>query len=303
MPESYPSYDRLVQVRQLEYLVALAREQHFGRAADVCHVTQSTLSEAISRLEQELGVTLVERGHHFNGLTAEGIRVLASARAILAAHEALDSDLALLRGNLVGRLRIGVVPSAIAMVPVLLERFSRENPLVDIDVRTDLTARGIQSQLTDYELDAGISYLDDLPPQFHARELYREEFFVVTDSSTVDGQWATTGFPWEQLAELPLVLLSRRNRARRFLDAALATESVVVQPAVETSSVALLFLYLARGRWSSIVSRSAIEGFRLPPGKVAVPLHLPGTLSVGLVTSTKRPGSLIVQHLEATLDE
>jgi len=65
-----------VDIRQLQYLVALAREKHFTRAAQACHVTQPTLSGRIRQLEQELGVPIVERGQRFHGLTPEGERVL-----------------------------------------------------------------------------------------------------------------------------------------------------------------------------------------------------------------------------------
>ncbi|MFD1533608.1 LysR family transcriptional regulator [Pseudonocardia aurantiaca] len=65
-----------IQISQLEYVAALARERHFGRAAATCHVSQSALSEAIRKLEAELGDTIVERDHRFGGFTAEGGRVV-----------------------------------------------------------------------------------------------------------------------------------------------------------------------------------------------------------------------------------
>ena len=71
-------------IRQLIYLDALAREKHFRRAAEACHVSQPTLSAAIAQLEEELGVLIVERGRRFQGLTKEGEVVLAHARRILA---------------------------------------------------------------------------------------------------------------------------------------------------------------------------------------------------------------------------
>ena len=71
-------------IRQLAYLVALARERHFGRAAAACNVTQPTLSAGIRHLENELGVPLVERSQRFQGLTAEGERVLTWAQRIIA---------------------------------------------------------------------------------------------------------------------------------------------------------------------------------------------------------------------------
>ena len=65
-----------MDIRQLQYLVALSREKHFTRAAQACHVSQPTLSGRIRQLEQELGVPIVERGHRFHGLTPDGERVL-----------------------------------------------------------------------------------------------------------------------------------------------------------------------------------------------------------------------------------
>ena len=78
--------------RHLEYLVALARERHFGRAASACGVTQPTLSAAIRELEAELDVLIVERGQRYRDLTAEGLRVLEWARRILADRDALRQE-------------------------------------------------------------------------------------------------------------------------------------------------------------------------------------------------------------------
>ena len=73
-----------VLLRELEYLAALARERHFGRAAAACHVSQPSLSAAVRRLEHDLGVSIVQRGRRFAGLTPEGERVLLWAHRILA---------------------------------------------------------------------------------------------------------------------------------------------------------------------------------------------------------------------------
>src|SRR6478735_8480078 len=79
-----------MDIRQLQYLVALAQEKHFTRAAQACHVTQSTLSGRIRQLEQELGVPIVERSQRFQGFTAEGERVLKWAHAILDHHPGVE---------------------------------------------------------------------------------------------------------------------------------------------------------------------------------------------------------------------
>lgn len=95
-----------MQLRQLEYLVALARERHFVRAAAACYVSQPSLSAAIRRLEHELGVPIVRRGRRYEGLTPEGEVVLAWAHRMLAERDALRQELSALGDGLTGTLRL-----------------------------------------------------------------------------------------------------------------------------------------------------------------------------------------------------
>ena len=103
-------------LRQLEYLVALAREKHFGRAAAACNVSQPTLSAAIRQLEEELGAPIVERGHRYMGLTAQGQLALEHAHRMLAEAENLRRGLEEIDKGLGGRLRIGAIPTALPIV-------------------------------------------------------------------------------------------------------------------------------------------------------------------------------------------
>jgi DNA-binding transcriptional LysR family regulator len=125
--------------RKYAYLVALAREKHFGRAAAACHVSPSTLSTAVRDLEEELGVALVERGQHFAGLTPEGSRVVDQAQRMLAAAESLKQELASRRVGLSGCLRIGVIPTALGVVASLTAPFARRHPRVSIRVESAST--------------------------------------------------------------------------------------------------------------------------------------------------------------------
>src|SRR4051812_49535220 len=106
-------------IDKLEYLMALAREEHFGRAADACGVTQPTLSAGIKQLEAPLGVLLVQRGSRFISLTPEGERTLDWARRIVGDSRALRQEIKSLKHGLSGRLRIAAVPTALAMVAEL----------------------------------------------------------------------------------------------------------------------------------------------------------------------------------------
>src|SRR5919112_3643416 len=106
-------------LKHLQYLTALARERHFARAAAACNVTQPTLSAGIKQLEESLGLLVVQRGQRFEGLTPEGERVLAWARRITADAESLEQEVGRLKHALVGRLRLGVIPTAPPAVPIL----------------------------------------------------------------------------------------------------------------------------------------------------------------------------------------
>src|SRR6202050_3652747 len=106
-------------VRYLDYLVALARERHFARAAAACNVTQPTLSAGIKQLEESCGVLIVERRHRFVGFTPEGERVLAWARRMLADYGGLTQELSELRESLAGLLRIGAIPVGLPALALL----------------------------------------------------------------------------------------------------------------------------------------------------------------------------------------
>ena len=103
-------------LRQFEYLVSLARERHFARAAAACYVSQPSLSAAIRKLEEELDVPIVRRGRRYEGLTPEGERVLVWAQRILAERDALRHELSAMRGGLTGTLRLGAIPTAMPVV-------------------------------------------------------------------------------------------------------------------------------------------------------------------------------------------
>jgi DNA-binding transcriptional LysR family regulator len=101
-------------IDKLEFLIALARERHFGRAAEVCGVTQPTLSSGLKQLEESLNTLLVIRGSRFEGFTPEGERALEWARRIVADSRAMRQDLDTLKRGLSGEIRIAAVPTALS---------------------------------------------------------------------------------------------------------------------------------------------------------------------------------------------
>src|SRR5882757_4973908 len=147
-------------LRQLEYLVALARERHFARAAAACFVSQPSLSAAIRRLEHELDVPIVRRARRYEGLTPEGEVVLAWAHRILAERDALHQELSVLRGGLTGMLRLGVVPTALPAASLLTTPFCVRHPRARVALES-LSSVDITHGLAEFELDAAMTYLDD----------------------------------------------------------------------------------------------------------------------------------------------
>lgn len=165
-------------VRHLSYFVTLARMQHFARAAEACHVTQSTLSAAIRKLEEDLQVTLVVRSQRFLGLTVEGEHLLAWSRQILTDYDSLREDLSGLRAGLKGTLRLGVIPAAMGAVGVLTARFCEAHPEALVEIRA-LSSREIQKGLDSFEIEAGLTYLENEPLDRVRRvPLYHERYIL-----------------------------------------------------------------------------------------------------------------------------
>ena len=117
-------------IDRLEFILALAREQHFGRAAETCNVSQPTLSAGIKYLEDMFGVLLVQRGSRFRGFTPEGERVLEWARRIVGDTRAMRQDIDALKRGLAGHMRIAAIPTALAMSAMLTTPYRAKHPEV-----------------------------------------------------------------------------------------------------------------------------------------------------------------------------
>jgi len=283
-----------ILIRQLEYLVALAREKHFGRAATACHASQPALSSGLRKLEAELGVTIVQRGRRFSGLTAEGERVLAWASRILAERDALRADLERMRHGLTATLRVGAIPTAVAVMPLLTEAFQARHPLARVRIEV-LTSREIVRRLSDFDLDVGLTYLDEEPEPSHAHRLYRESYFLlVPDHEQLASQESAD---WAAAAELPLCALNGAMQNRRILDARVAAAGGRLTPEVETDTIDALYAHLAKGHWSSIVAHTWLYAFGVPKGMRAVPMAEHPRASVGVIISPEHPASMLAAAL------
>ncbi|ADH90545.1 transcriptional regulator, LysR family [Ancylobacter novellus DSM 506] len=289
-------------VRQMQYLVALAREKHFGRAAEACHVTQPTLSAGIRKLEQELGVPIVVRGHRFLGFTAEGERVLGWARQIAADYESLKQERVETGGRLTGTLRIGAIPAATAAAPALLAPFRDRHPEVKVQMLT-LSSVAIQRGLDEMELDAGITYLENEPLNRVRRlDLYLERYVFVTRPDEPLARRRTVR--WAEAAAQPLCLLTPDMQNRRIIDHVMAEAGITSQPAIETNSFMGIWSFVRRGPWNVIVPEASFRGLGDTADLVSIPLVEPTHVQpIGLVLSERDPLSPVAAALLKTAKE
>lgn len=285
-----------VVIQQLEYLVALARERHFGRAASACHVSQPTLSVAIRKLEHELDVVIVLRGQRFEGFTTEGQRIVTWAHRILAERNELLADVERMRGGLTVTARIGAVPTSVPTSPLVTSRFLERYPGARVRVEA-LSSREIARRLAEFELDAGLTYLDDeTPPGTRRVELYRERFVLVAPSEHPLMQQSEVR--WGEAAELPLCALTTEMRNRRILDANMAADGVKFNPVVETDTVGALYTHMKTLRMASVVAHTWLDAFGMPDGLATRPMVEQGQgPAVGLIVLDREPNSLVAQAL------
>ena len=289
-------YHLAMQLRQLEYVIALARERHFGRAAAACHVSQPSLSGGIRALEAELGVPIVVRGRTYGGLTPEGERVVAWAHRLLADAEGLREDLASMRGALTGRLRLGAIPTALPIASALSATVAALHPGLSITVLS-LASREIERQLLEFELDAGITYLDNEPLHgVRGVPVAQERYVLYAHRDSPEA--ARTSMTWREAADLPLCLLTQTMQNRRIIDAAFTTAGSSPAPRIESDDIVPLWEHVADGRWYTIGPSSWLDGGALPDEIVAVPLTDPTVEQrIGVVVPDRDPLPTITRAL------
>jgi len=286
-------------IDKLEMFIVLAREGHFGRAAEACGVTQPSLSAAIKQLEEQLGVQLVFRGSRFQGLTPEGQRVLDRARGIVAETRALRDEMRSLRDGLAGNLRIGVIPTALPMVARITTGLTQRHPRVRVTILSRTSAE-ILTGIERLDLDGGITYLDNEPLGRMLRQPLYSEFYrlVCAAGHPLAGRAQVS---WAELADLPMCLLTGDMQNRRIVNQHLAEAGVRAVPAVESNSTITLMSHVATGAWVSILPKALADLFAQSGQVRAVPIIGPEVEHlVGLIVAQRdTPTPLIAALLEA----
>src|SRR3954466_1400960 len=275
-------------IDRLDFILALARERHFGRAAEACGVTQPTLSAGIKQLEEQMGVLLVNRGSRFQSFTPEGERVLEWARRIVGDTRAMRAEINSLRHGLTGQLRIAAIPTALAMVASLTTPFRLRHPNVRFTIMSR-TSIEVLEQLENLEIDAGVTYLDNEPlGRVTAVPLYRERYRLLTASDAPLGN--RDEVTWAEVAQVPLCLLTPDMQNRRIIDGLIRSAGGAANPTLESNSMIVLYAHIRTGRWASVMPARLAETLGLTTTIRAIPIIDPEAVhTIGLVVPAREP--------------
>ncbi|WP_395711008.1 LysR family transcriptional regulator [Reyranella sp.] len=285
-------------IDKLEFLIALARERNFGRAAELCGVTQPTFSAGIKQLEATLGVLLVHRKSRFVGFTAEGERVLDWARTIVADSRAMREELRALKHGLVGRLKVAAIPTALPMVSALTTPYRAKHPEVKFTVLSR-TSIEILSMLENLEVDAGLTYIDNEPlGRVRAVPLYLEQYRLLTSETSPLGD--RDQVTWAEVARIPLCLLTPDMQNRRIIDQHLRAAGGVPDPTLESNSMIVLFSHVRTGRWASVMPEKLADTLGLTQHLRSIPIVEPEAVhGIGLIVADREPLPPLVAALLA----
>jgi LysR family hydrogen peroxide-inducible transcriptional activator len=279
-------------LKQLRYFDALAKHQHFGRAADACAISQPALSVQIRELENMFGTPLVERGGRRVRLTAVGQALLEKSRAILMQVDELGDLVRASHGLLAGNLRLGIIPTiAPYLLPAIVTGLAREYPGVTLDLRESVTHALIRD-LTEARLDLAIVALPISEPSLTEMALYTEDFVLVRPA-------ADAGKPVpspRHLASMRLLLL---EEGHCFRDQALAFCDLSHSPPrqmMEGSSLSTLVQMVGAGMGVTLIPEMAIHLESRAMGVSVARFHDPAPRrTIGVVWRNTNP---LVQQLE-----
>ncbi|MBV2358475.1 LysR family transcriptional regulator [Thalassococcus sp. CAU 1522] len=243
-----------ITLKQLRYFEALARHRHFGHAAAACAISQPALSMQIKELEDTIGATLFDRGARDVRLTGFGQGFATRVRDILARVDDLEDLARAAAERLVGRLRIGVIPTvAPYLLPSIIGALARSHAGLDVHVRETITPRLID-ELSDGRLDTAIVALPVSEPGLAEVALFDEAFVLVraradADKPVPDG---------EALARMRLLLLEEghcfRDQALSFCN----MPTAVPREGLDGSSLSTLVQMVGAGMGVTLIPEMAL---------------------------------------------
>ena len=292
----------MIELRDMQLLVALARHRHFARAARDVGISQPAFSMRIRKLEENLGVAIVRRGNRFEGFSEEGEALVRCARSILADAKAMEDEARATKGVVSGLLVIGVVPTALAWAARLSLRMRDAFPEIIMRIES-ASSLAIQQGIEDGSYAAGITYGDGVSSDLHAAiPLYEEHYALLAPVALAP---RTTGtVTWADAAALPLSLLEPQMQNRRILDRTFDDAGLRPDVIAETNVFTPSIILANEGRAATILPEVLLDALGDFPGTCVLPLTEPRVgKSICLVTASRAPASATVEALKQVVGQ
>lgn len=270
-----------MDLRQLEYFVAVARLGHFTNSAEALHVGQPALSQAIRRLERELGVELLDRATHPIALTSAGRALLPHAEQVADAVAAARAEFGLIGGQPGGRVTLGVL-AMLGPAEKIVAEFHHAHPAVALVLREGLT-RPLMDQLMSGQIDVMLATkIDPLPRQVEHFTAFVEPLVAMTPV----GWTSKAAVSLSDLTDQTIMVPPEGSGVRAIVEAALRRESVSWNAGPETSDIARQRYLTAQGVGVTLVPIAAMS----PDGPPVdfVPLATPLNREVALMWRVDR---------------
>ena len=278
----------MADLRDMELIAALARHEHFARAAEECGISQPAFSARIRNFESTLGVPMVKRGNRFLGFTPEGEIVLKWARRMILDADGMRQEIDAAKGALTGRLSIGAVPTALTYAAKVPAEVHRTHPGLAISLLS-MSSSDILRGIEDFTLDAGITYLDDKGVGgLKTIPLYDEHYVLLVPPALAPRSSGTV--TWKEAAEVPLCLLSSNMMNRTIIDEIFASVGCAPEPMMETNAFVAALTQLANGSLATIAPELLADTLPIAEGAIRLRLEEPDVAkSIGLVMAEREP--------------
>lgn len=295
----YPRLWTPVVIEKLEFLIAVAKEKSFSRAAEACGVTQPTLSAGVKQLEDSLGVLLVNRSSRFHGLTAEGERVLDWAKRIVGDARAMRQEVRTLKEGLVGQLKIAVIPTALGIVSALTTPYREKHPGVRFSI-ISASSSEVLTMLDNLEIDAGITYLDNEPlGRVRTVPLCTERYRLLTFAGNPLGDRERV--TWAEIGRIDLCLLTPDMQNRRIIDRLIRKGGTEPAPILESNDMILLFDHVKSGHWATVLPEKLVKTLEVAAPLRSIPIVEPEAVhEIGLIAPQRDP---VIPQVAALVSE
>lgn len=289
-----------MDLKQLEYFVAVVDAGGFSRAARLLGVAQPAISRQVRALEVELRQSLLLRNGRGAAPTEAGRRLQDHARGILQQIERARAEVDAIRGAPVGRVVVGLPPTLARLLTApIVREFRRRHPGATLSIVEGLSS-SIHEWLQVGRIDIGLLYNPAPAPAIEVRPLLDEPLFLVARRGKDAPRRAV---PLAELPRHPLIIPSRPNAIRMLVETKLAALGAKPQVALEIDAVSAILELVAEGHGHAVLSPRALAGAAIARRLVSVPIVKPRIAStLSAATSAQRPATPLQQATLALIE-